>query len=265
MDLCRDCKHMGGRPGVLAILHTWGQTLMDHPHLHCLVTGGGLSNDGTRWVKPRKTNQKRHFFIHVDVLSDLFKKKFMAYLNKAWQENKLGFHGKIQHLNDSNSFKSFKKKLYEKKWITFCKDVYHKPERVIDYLGRYTHRVAISNYRIESTDQETVTFSYKDYQDDGRKKRMTLSYEEFTRRFLLHVLPHGYFRIRYYGLFSNRNRKKNIEWVRRLLKAAKRDERPFDLLDALFALTGLDVSRCPQCERGEMVIIKNLKPVYQPP
>jgi len=228
LDLCRDPKHMGGRPGVMAILHTWGQTLTDHPHLHCLVTGGGVSNDGERWVSPRKTNQKRS-------------------------------------LKKEDAFQTFKKSLYAKEWVTWCRDVYRKPEQVIDYLGRYTHRVAISNYRIQSVEKETVAFSYKDYQDKDRRKQMTLSVDEFIRRFLLHVLPHGYYRIRYYGLFSNRNKKKNIERCRRLLGAAKREEKPFDLLDAIFEMTGIDLSRCPNCQVGEMRIVKHLEPMYQPP
>ena len=265
LDLCRDPKHMGGRPGIMAILHTWGQTLMDHPHLHCLVTGGGVSNDGVRWVAPRKTNQKRSFFIHVNVISALFKGKFLACLQEAYKNRSLYLGGKIESLQKEDAFKAFKKNLYAKEWVTFCRDVYRKPEQVIDYLGRYTHRVAISNYRIQSVDDETVAFSYKDYQDKDRRKQMTLSIEEFIRRFLLHVLPHGYYRIRYYGLFSNRNRKQNIEWCRRLLGAAKREDKPFDLLDAIFELTGVDVSRCPHCEKGEMRIVKHLEPVYQPP
>ena len=265
LDLCRDPRHMGGRPGIMAILHTWGQTMMDHPHLHCLVTGGGLSNDGKRWVAPRKANQKRSFFIHINVISALFKHKFMVYLDEAYKEGKLCFCGKVEYLQKEAAFKAFKENLYAKDWVTFCRDVYRKPEQVIDYLDRYTHRVAISNYRIQSIDDETVTFSYKDYQDKNRKKQMTVSVEEFIRRFLLHVLPHGYYRIRYYGLFSNRNRKQNIEWCRRLLRVAKREEKPFDLLDAIFELTGLDMSRCPHCQKGEMHIVKHLQLAYQPP
>ena len=265
LDLCRDPKHMGGRPGVLAMLHTWGQTLIEHPHLHCLVSGGGISNDGERWVSPRKTNQRRSFFIHVNVISALFKGKFLAYLDEAYKKDKLCFCGKVEHLQKEAAFKAFKKNLYAKEWVTYCRAVYRKPEKIIDYLGRYTHRVAISNRRILSVDDKRVTFSYKDYQDKDRRKQMTLSAEEFIRRFLLHVLPHGYYRIRYYGLFSNRNRKKNLERCRRLLKAAKREAKPFDLLDALYELTGIDMSRCPNCQIGEMRIVKTLEPVYQPP
>ena len=265
LELCRDPKHMGGCPGILANLHTWGQIMTDHPHMHCLVTGGGLSNDKKCWVMPRKTNQKRFFFIHVNIISTLFKHKFMAYLDEAYKKSKLFFHGKIQYLKDADDFKTFKNKLYAKRWVTYCKEIYRRPEKVIDYLGRYTHRVAISNYRIKTIDNEKVTFSYKDYQDNNRKKLMTLSVDEFIRRFLLHVLPHGYYRIRYYGLFSNRNRSQNIEWCRRLLKVTKTEAKPFDLLNALFELTGIDFSRCPRCQKGEMLIIKHLEPVYQPP
>jgi hypothetical protein len=265
LELCRDPKHMGGRPGILAILHTWGQTLTDHPHLHCLVTGGGISNDGERWVSPRRTNEKRSFFIHVNVISALFKGKFTAFLDEACKEGKLNFCGRIDRLQKEGAFTAFKKSLYAKEWVTYCRDVYRRPEQVIDYLGRYTHRVAVSNHRIVSVDDGAPAFSYRDYQDKERRKQMTLSAEEFIRRFLLHVLPHGYYRIRYYGLFSNRNRKKNLDWCRRLLKAVRREEKPFDLLDAVFELTGIDLSRCPHCQIGAMCIVKTLEPVYQPP
>lgn len=265
LELCRDPKHMGGRPGVLAILHTWGQTLMDHPHLHCLVTGGGISNDGSRWVVPCKTNQKKTFFIHVNIISALFKGKFMAHLKDAYQSKKLYLGGVIESLQNEEAFDAFQKILYAKKWVTYCRAVYRKPDKVIDYLGRYTHRVAISNRRILEVDNENVRFSYIDYQDQDKRKQMTLSIDEFIRRFLLHVLPHGYYRIRYYGLFSNRNRKKNLDNCLRLLNTAKNEEKPFDLLDALYETLGIDLSRCPNCGIGEMHIIKNLKPVYRPP
>jgi hypothetical protein len=265
LDLCRDPKHLGGRPGIMALLHTWGQTLMDHPHLHCLVTGGGISNDGTRWILPRKTNENRTFFIHVNVISALFKGKFMSYLAEAYKKHALNFCGKVEYLQEEIAFKRFKTVLYAKKWVVYCRSVYRDAERVIDYLGRYTHRVALSNHRIRSVTDAGVTFSYRDYQDHDRRKQMTLSAEEFIRRFLLHVLPHAYYRIRYYGLFSNRSRKATIEWSRRLLKAPQREVKAFDILEAMFELTGLDLSRCPNCQIGEMHIIKQLEPVYQPP
>ena len=264
LDLCRDPRHMGGRPGIPAILHTWGQTLTDHPHLHCPVTGGA-ANDDKRRVAPRRTNGKRSFFIHVNVISALFKGKFTAFLGEAYQEGKLSFCGRVEHLRKGGAFKAFVKRLYAKAWVTYCRDVYRRPEQVIDCLGRYTHRTAIGNRRILSVGDGTATFSYRDYQDRERRKQMTLSVEEFIRRFLLHVLPNGYYRIRYYGLFSNRNRKRNLEWCRRLLKTAAREAKPFDLLDALFELTGLDLSRCPQCQKAGMRIVKTLEPVYQPP
>jgi len=149
--------------------------------------------------------------------------------------------------------------------IRYCRAVYHKPEKVIDYLGRYTHRVAISNQRIRAVADRSVTLSYMGYWDDDRRKQMTLSVDEFIRRFLLHILPHGYYRIRYYGLFSNRNRTKNLEWCRRLLGAAKREEKPFDLLDAIFEMTGIDLWSCPNCQVGGMRIVKHLESVCQPP
>ena len=171
----------------------------------------------------------------------------------------------LKTLHKPAMFEYFINDLASDKWINYCKRPFGGPERALKYFGRYTHRVAISNYRIQSVDERTITFSYKDYQDGDRRKQMALSAEEFIRRFLLNVLPHGYYRIRYYGLFSNRNREKNLERCRQLLKAAKRETKPFDLLDALFELTGLDLSRCPNCQSGEMRIVKHLEPVYQPP
>ena len=173
-DLAKDEKHIGGKVGFVCVLHTWGQNLMHHPHLHCIVTGGGLSNDGTRWVNPKKTTPKKDFFIHVHVISALFKKKFLVYLKGAYQSGELKFIGEIEALKSRAQFQALIDKLYNKKWITYCKKPFGGPEKVIRYLGRYSHRVAISNSRIVKLEDGKVTFKWRDYRDGGKNKLMTI-------------------------------------------------------------------------------------------
>ena len=218
LDLGKDARHIGGKVGLIAVLHTWGQNLMDHPHLHCIVTGGGLSNDGTTWMTPKKTTPKKDFFIHVNIISDLFKKKFLVYLKQAYQSGKLKFVGEIEALADNNKFQELIDKLYDKKWNSYCKKPFSGPEKVLNYLGRYTHRVAISNNRIVTLEAGNVTFKWRDYRDSNKNKLMTVDVFEFMRRFLLHILPKGYFKIRYYGLLARRNRRTDLELCQRLLK-----------------------------------------------
>jgi hypothetical protein len=255
-DLGKDEKHVGGKVGFLCVLHTWGQNLMDHPHLHCIVTGGGLSNDGTRWVEPKKTTVKKDFFIHVNVLSDLFKKKFLAYLKQAYQSGKLKFFGEIEPLAYRNKFQKLVKKLYNKKWNTYCKKPFGGPEKVLRYLGRYSHRVAISNSRIVKCEENKVTFKWRDYRDGSKNKLMTVNAFEFIRRFLLHILPKGYFKIRYYGLLSSRNLSTNLELCKRLLKVATKIAEQAQKLswdELLFELFGIDVWLCPKCHNGRLL------------
>jgi hypothetical protein len=192
--LALDPKYLGAQIGVTAVLHTWSQTLIDHPHLHCLVTGGGLSEDDIEWVHTRKD-----FFLPVQVLASLFKGKFLSFLKQAYEQNQLIFNGQITSLAQPTAFKHFLNGLYQKGWIVYCKPPFASPKQVIDYLGRYTHRIAISNERIISLDKDQVTFSYRDRADGNKKKRMTLSAFEFIRRFLMHILPDGFVKIRHYG------------------------------------------------------------------
>jgi len=255
-DLGKDEKHIGGKVGFLCVLHTWGQNLMDHPHLHCIVTGGGLSKDGTRWVTPKKTTPKKDFFVHVNIISDLFKKKFLAYLKQEYQNGKLKFVGEIESLADRNKFQELIDKLYHKKWNTYCKKPFGGPEKVLRYLGRYSHRVAISNKRIVKLEENKVTFKWRDYRDGNKNKLMTLDTFEFIRRFLLHILPKRYFKIRYYGLLASRNISTNLELCKRLLKvAAKIAEQVHKLSwdEMMLELFGIDVWLCPRCHKGRLI------------
>jgi predicted Zn-ribbon and HTH transcriptional regulator len=256
LDLGKDAKHIGGKVGFICVLHTWGQNLMDHPHLHCIVTGGGLSNDGTRWLEPKKTTPKKDFFVHVNVISDLFKKKFLAYLKQAYQSGKLKFVGEIESLADSNKFQELINKLYNKKWNSYCKKPFGGPEKVLTYLGRYSHRVAIANHRIVKLEDSKVTFKWRDYRDGNKNKLMTINAFEFIRRFLLHILPKGYFKIRYYGLLASRNHRTDLELCKRLLKVADKIARQHQRLsweDLMLELFDIDVRRCPVCGKGRLV------------
>lgn len=257
LDLGHDPRHMGGKIGLITILHTWGQNLMDHPHIHCIVPGGGLSKDGTKWIFPRKSSKEKAFFVHVNVLSDLFKKKFLHYLKKAYENNQLKFAGQISSMSNRSAFKALINQLYSIKWVTYCKRPFGGPKQVLEYLGRYTHRVAISNYRILKLEDGKVTFKWRDYRDDNQEKRMTLDAFEFIRRFLLHVLPTGFTKIRYYGLLSSRNKAEKLKRCRELLCVSRTEEPDYfeknSWQDLLLALTGIDVRVCPACGKGRLV------------
>lgn len=261
IKLGRDEKHLGGEIGIVAVLHTWGQNLIEHPHLHCIVPGGGLSERKNKWEKPKKT-KKKNFFIHVNVISDLFKKKFLYYLKKSYDRSQLRFEGKIESINDVTEFKKLMNALYSKKWITYCKQPFDGPEEVINYLGRYTHRVAISNHRIKSTEGGEVTFSYKDYRDGSKTKEMTLEAGEFIRRFLLHVLPDNFYKIRYYGILSSRNKKTKLTQCRQILgvKESNVEETGAskNWKEILYELTGVDVTQCPECKKGKMILVETM-------
>ncbi len=269
-ELGFDPKHLGAEIGIIAILHTWGQNLMDHPHLHCIVPCGGLSVDSKKWLLPKKSTSKKKFFVHVNVISDLFKKKFLFYFKGLYLSGKLNFVGKITNLGKRQEFEKLCDKLFKKKWITYIKKPFGGAEQVIDYLGRYTHRVAISNERIIKLENDRVTFRYRDYRDGNKNKLMTLDVFEFIRRFLLHILPFKYFKIRYYGLFSNRNRKKKIKICKKILglieNGREEQSQKESWEELLFRLTGTDPRICPCCNKGRMVrkgklsLVTNLPP-----
>ena len=209
-----DPKHLGAEIGFFAVLHTWGQNLIHHPHLHCVVPGGGLSADGQRWLACRSG-----FFLPVRVLSRFFRRRFLELLAQAFDRGELEFFSALLELRERHAFRRYLDPLREKEWVVYAKAPFAGPEQVLDYVGRYTHRVAISNNRLLDIDDGTVTFRWKDYRAHGRTryKTMTLRTEEFMRRFLLHVLPSGFHRIRHYGLLANAHRKNQIATARELL------------------------------------------------
>jgi len=257
MELSGNPKHLGARVGFMGVLHTWGQNLMDHPHIHCVVTGGGLSLDGNRWISCRK-----RFFIPVRVISALFRGKFLAYLKSAFESGDLIFPGGIGDLGEPHVFERLRKQLYYKKWVVYCKPPFDGVEGVLQYLGRYTHRIAISNNRIITAEDGTVTFRWRDYSDGNKQKTMNLKVEEFIRRYLLHVLPDRYVRIRHFGLLANRRRKNNISLCRELLGTCTTiaKEKKETWQEQLLRLCGVDVTTCPVCQKGRMFTVEELLP-----
>jgi hypothetical protein len=264
LELSRDKKYLGAEIGFTTILHTWGQNLMNHPHVHCVVPSGGLSLDGNRWI-----NSKKDFFIPIKVLSRKFRGKFLYYLKKEYYNNpKLKFVGDTEQLKYKDVFGSFIDNLYKKEWIVYCKPPFGSPEHVLEYLGRYTHRVAISNNRIVYFDNGLVVFKWRDYRDNNKEKFMTVTAEEFIRRFLLHVLPQKFVKIRHYGILSNRNRMTKLKKCKKILKVSspKNDTKiKLNTAELLFKITGIDLNICPCCS-GKMINKKKLDPkIFDPP
>ncbi len=265
LTLGRDPKHLGADIGFMAILHTWGSNMIDHPHLHCVVPCGGLSDDEMEWLWPNKSKKKKKFFVHVHVISDLFKKKFLHYLDAAYQKGELKLQGQVAHLQDPAAFNKLKSELYGKKWVTFCKQPFGGPEQVLEYLSRYTHRVAISNHRLIKVEGGRVYFKWKNYRKDGKFEETSLDVFEFIRRFLLHVLPKGYFKIRYFGILASRNRHKlwtaqeilgNSEDV----QERKNEEGEKSFEEWFFELTGIEAGICPYCKKGRLIRKVQLAP-----
>ncbi len=262
--IAADPQHLGAKIGFFAVLHTWGQNLLHHPHLHCVIPGGGLSPDGTRWISCRPG-----FFLPVRVLSRLFRRLFLKYLEKAFDSGRLHFFGSLEPLRDAHEFRSFIAPLKETEWVVYAKPPFAGPQRVLDYVGRYTHRVAISNNRLLDIQQDQVTFQWKDYRHNHRQKTMTLTAEEFIRRFLIHVLPEGFQRIRYYGFLSNRHREEQLTRCRQLLGMPAVDPKTpgdqptnYDYAALFEKLTGSSLRQCPICRQGRMVVVDILAPVF---
>jgi hypothetical protein len=257
--IAADPTHLGARIGFFAVLHSWGQNLTFHPHLHCVVPGGGPSADGARWVSCRPD-----FFLPVRVLSRLFRRLFIESLGKAFDAGKLQFFGTLESLQDRSAFIRHLAPLKDIEWVVYAKAPFAGPEQVLDYVGRYTHRVAISNNRLLDIDNDQIRFRWKDYRHGDQVKTMTLTSEEFIRRFLLHVLPNGFRRIRYYGFLGNRHREEKLALCRRLLgmqvaESATAESPPeTDYLDRYEELTGRSLRQCPQCGRGSMVVVQIL-------
>jgi hypothetical protein len=256
-ELSGNPRHLGARIGFIGILHTWGQNLMSHPHVHCVVTGGGLCPDGSRWISSRKS-----FFISVRVMSTLFRGKFLDYLKDVFASNDLTLAGEICYLREPHTFEIFRKRFYHKKWVVYCKPPFDGAEGALKYLGRYTHRIAISNNRILSLIDGKVAFRWRDYADGEKQKVMTLQADEFIRRFLIHVLPDRYVRIRHFGLLGNRRCKDNISLCRELLGSGKTktNERASQETwqEQLLRLCGIDVTSCPVCKKGKMLTVEIL-------
>ncbi|MEE8149966.1 MAG: IS91 family transposase [candidate division Zixibacteria bacterium] len=266
LTLGRDSKHLGADIGFMAILHTWGSNLIDHPHLHFVVPCGGLSDDEMEWLWPKKSKKRKKFFVHVNVISDLFKKKFLHYLNQAYEKGALKLEGQVAYLQDPAAFNKLKSELYGKKWVTFCKQPFGGPEQVLEYLSRYTHRVAISNHRLIKVENGRVYFKWKNYHKDDKLEETSLEVFEFIRRFLLHVLPKGYFKIRYYGILASRNRHK-LWTAQEVLGVASNvtDEQPDESKKSFeewfFELTGIEPGICPFCKKGRLIRKAQLPPV----
>ncbi|MGF6998822.1 IS91 family transposase [Paraburkholderia sp. GAS32] len=260
--IAADPRHLGATIGFIALLHTWGQNLVHHPHLHCVVPGGGLAADGTRWVACRPG-----FFLPVRVLSRLFRRLFLERLQRAFDAGALGFFASLAHLSEPGEFARYLSGPRHTEWVVYAKEPFGGPQQVLDYLGRYTHRVAISNHRLLSLTDGHVTFRWKDYRHPGRPRAMRLHAHEFLRRFLLHVLPHGLQRIRHYGLLSNRLRATRIAACRHLLGVPPAEirmtSRP-DYRDRYAQLTGRSLRDCPVCRRGHMVCVECLLPGASP-
>jgi len=260
ITIAADPKHLGARIGLTAVLHTWGSPLTHHPHAHIIVPGGGLSPDGQHWIACRP-----RFFLSVEVLSRLFRRLFLERLTAAYQLGRLEFFGDQVALAKPARFKAYVAALRKVEWVVYAKRPFGGPDAVLAYLSRYTHRVAIANSRLVAFDGERVTFKWKDYRAkaDARYKLMTLDVDEFIRRFLIHVLPDGFHRIRHYGLFANGNRANNIALARRLLGAPDPARRSADADRADGGHEHKECNICPCCG-GRMVIVETFAPGCQP-
>lgn len=245
-ELSSDKKYLGAKLGFTSILHTWGQNLMHHPHIHCIVPGGGLSSTG-KWI-----NSRKKFFIPVKVLSRKFRGKFLYYLKQLYYENKLEFHGNQNYLSDESEFEKLLSATYSKEWIVYCKPPFKDAACFVEYLGRYTHRVAISNTRILSIDNGTVTFKWRDYKDKNKYKVMTISADEFIRRFLIHILPSGFMKIRHYGLLGNRNKTAKLNICKQLTNTPILLRHKIPTLELIKEITGRDLSKCPNCGSNKL-------------
>ena len=255
--IAADPRHLGAEIGFLAVLHTWGQNLLFHPHLHCVVPGGGIAADGSQWVACRTG-----FFLPVRVLSRLFRRLFLKRLQAAFDSGRLDFFSSLQHLQDPPAFAQYLAPLRQSEWVVYAKWPFGGPQQVLAYLGRYTHRVAISNNRLLSMGQGKVSFRWKDYRDHSCNKTMTLEAHEFIRRFLMHVLPRGFQRIRHYGFLANNLRQDKLAQCRTLLGVPAASlptpqDRP-DYRDLYETLTGKSLRDCPHCHEGHMVEIMKL-------
>jgi hypothetical protein len=248
LEIARDPKHLGAEIGFFSVLHTWGQNLMHHPHIHCVIPAGGLSADHRGWIHPRY-----EFFLPRGVLADVFRGKFTDALKRAFRQGKLSLTGELQFLSDRKAFNSFLRTAYRHRWVVEVKPPFGGPEYVLKYLAHYTHRVAISNHRLVSLKEGKVTFRWKDYRDGSKHKLMTLTVDEFLRRFLLHTLPRGFIRIRFFGFMANRRRGNLLPICKSLLAADSQSLPPSETIQADKQPTWV----CPLCG-GPMLVIQRM-------
>ena len=251
LQVAADPKHLGAQIGFLSVLHTWGQNLLHHPHIHCVIPSGGLAPDHTRWIYPRYS-----FFLPVGVLRRVFRGKFVAGLKHRFQQGQLTFHGALQPLEKEKAFHAFLRPLFRQEWVVYAKRPFGGPHHVLAYLAGYTHRIAISNHRLLAFDNDQVTFLWKDYAHGNKKKPMTLSSQEFLRRFLLHVLPRGFVRIRFSGFLANRRRANLLPLCQKLLSE---NPKPHLLPDFQLSSAAPSCFRCPRCT-FPMMLIERLSP-----
>src|SRR5882757_6693933 len=249
LEVARDPKHLGAEIGFFSVLHTWSQKLTAHPHVHCVVPAGGLSADHTRWIKPRYD-----FFLPVELLSHVFRGKFHEALKRAFRDGKLTFHGDLKLLAQPKTFAAWLRPLFRNDWVVYSKRQFGGPEHVLRYLGRYTHRVAISNHRLVSFADGKVTFRWRDSAHSNEQKLMTLSLDEFLRRFLLHLLPDSFVRIRNFGFLANRRRATFLPLCFQLLGAAPPTEQD---TSGTKDSDSPDLWLCPKCA-GPMVVVERL-------
>jgi hypothetical protein len=250
-EIAADPKHLGAQIGCLCVLHTWGQNLLHHPHVHCVVPGGGIAPDESRWVSCRPG-----FFLPVRVLSRMFRGKFLQRLRQAYAGGQLQFHGSLRTQGTPEGWSRLLAESYRQEWVVYAKPPFGGPEQVLKYLARYTHRVAISNDRLLNCEQGCVTFRWKDYAADSRIRAMTLSASEFLRRFLLHVLPSGFVRIRHYGFLANCHRQEKLALCRKLLFQPASEPVAPPASDPVVVSPESPAPTCPVCAQGRMLIIE---------
>jgi hypothetical protein len=243
LEVARDPEYFGAEIGFLGVLHTWGQNLQHHPHIHYIVPAGGLADDGSRWI-----DSSRRFFLPVKALSKIFREKFCDQLRELFQQHSLQFHGSLQQLASPDAFHHFLGELGQKPWVVYAKPPFGGAEHVLNYLARYTHRVAISSHRLVAFENQRVSFLWKDYAHGGKNKVMTVPADEFLRRYMLHVLPKGLVRIRHFGLFANRRRAASLQRCRSLLGAEPCPDPP---------ATAICPPSCPLCS-GPMIVLERI-------
>ena len=247
LEIAADPKHLGAEIGFFSILHTWGQNLLHHPHIHCVIPAGGLSPDNHAWINP-----KYRFFLPCGVLRRVFRGKFISGLKRAYRENKLCLPGELHSLTDKKTFQAFLRVLYQHQWVVYAKPPFGGAGHVLNYLARYTHRVAISNHRLVALSDGKVTFRWKDYAHGNQQKLMTVTAEEFLRRLLLHTLPRGFVRIRFFGFMANRRRAALLTICRELIGSNSESEK-----SEMAQIDGQPAWLCPRCS-GPMVVIQRL-------